>query len=645
MPALDQPALDVVERRVGALARGLGGVVRGRGRRALDTLAHAQAPSEQQRERHDQPQQPGRRVRALLAPAPAREAEHEPRGEIVDRLPPRRAGRLQRRPADRRGVDVAPVAVDIGDGPRVGVTAPCDVAFLELAPLVHRVAGGVARGDTRGTQHEHGGGGEELAVPAPRAHEKVLERRRRVARARQRQRVAEAFGEEAAHALEHAALVGELLDPELVDEACEQIAVLDRHREVGRGGRRLDEAILDVARAVLDELRSAQHLERAEAIAVEPVHRQALDALGPARHRDYALAIRQVGAHRHRARERSELVDDPGRALGDGVELLELRAPRHPHVARERLVGRFAQQARHAAAALGSHAQHDAIGELELADLTDRGVGAIRIHARGDALLEVGHDQRLEDAARLDEARLRHPAEREACDQHRHPHRHAVTSRPVGPQREHDDRRERGQQQLRMCLAAGGGDEAAHQVGHAHVDPAGIGRGPAGHRAAHREEQRGVVDLLAGAEELRRGDREQHHRQPAQDAVDAARALGVELVDGHGDEAERAQIGDAMEILVGEIPAPRHPARELHQHGEARGHGQQLVVPAPHQQGGAEQPGQHVHAAAPRTAPSVASAGPGSAAGSTRRRSGWCASGPGCRRTAAGSSCATSTST
>jgi hypothetical protein len=55
------------------------------------------------------------------------------------------------------------------------VPRPHHPGALERAPLLHGVAGRVARGHARRPQQEDGGGSEVLAVTCPRPAEKILE--------------------------------------------------------------------------------------------------------------------------------------------------------------------------------------------------------------------------------------------------------------------------------------------------------------------------------------------------------------------------------------------------------------------------------------------------------------------------------------
>src|SRR5512134_2303018 len=107
--------------------------------------------------------------------APARESKVEGGEQVVKRL--QRGGllRLLLGPHRGRGVHLLPATVQPGERPRVRMPCAYNVGTFERAPLLHRVARGVARRDAGGAQQQRGGAGEVLAVAAPVVHQETHE--------------------------------------------------------------------------------------------------------------------------------------------------------------------------------------------------------------------------------------------------------------------------------------------------------------------------------------------------------------------------------------------------------------------------------------------------------------------------------------
>ncbi len=160
--------------------------------------------------------------------------------------------------------------------------------------------------------------------------------------------------------------------------------------------------------------------------------------------------------------------------------------------------------------------------------MADGGVGAVGIAARGDAILQVRHRQRLDVAARLERSGLEHEAQSERQGNGAGPMRAGVTTRAIAPQNPNREGRDRRQQQRPVRRAARGGDHAHHDERETNVGTARIGDVAAGDGGAHRPEKRLVVDAVPGAVDLGRHQGEKRHRQPAQNRVNAAGAVGIE---------------------------------------------------------------------------------------------------------------------
>ena len=460
---------------------------------------------------------------------------------------------------------------------------PHQIAVLELAVLLDRIASGVAGRNTGGAQQQHGCGGVVLAVAAAGAKEKVGQRRGLGLRRLQIQRVGKSPGEKSPHLLDGVA-IRDCRQSQAQGQIIEQRSLSFGHRQIGRLRFGIDEVVGKVVGAKIHHLGTAQDFERTKSISVHAVHRKIVHQAGTGRHREQAFAVGQISGDGYRGHMVALLGDVPGAALGAGWQLLERRAPRHPHVAREGLVGRLVQQAWFAAAGTGLHPQHDTIRQLELADVADGGIGTIRIAARRDSIFQVGHGQWLDEPARLQRRRLQQQSHGKTRRRHRDPAHGAITARPIAPQSPNDHRGGRRQQQSRIGAAAGGGNETHHQVAETNVHTARIRRLALRRGRAHRPEKCRVVDAIPGAVSLRCRQRKQRHRQPQQDAVDATGTPSVELVNGQQYESHSARVGKALKVFAGELPAPRHPARQLDEEGQGQGDQQQPVVQSPQEQ-------------------------------------------------------------
>src|SRR5262245_48278336 len=136
--AARERALDLVDLGIAADSASLSSRGRGRRRGAL----HARkAPGEDAEQDH----QHGDARDAELERSALRPAEAGPADEIGEALPQRRTLVLGCEPGGRRRVEVDPGAVDVGTGPRVRVARAYQVRRLELAVLIDREAGCVAR--------------------------------------------------------------------------------------------------------------------------------------------------------------------------------------------------------------------------------------------------------------------------------------------------------------------------------------------------------------------------------------------------------------------------------------------------------------------------------------------------------------------
>src|SRR5439155_12921259 len=87
-----------------------------------------------------------------------------PRPDVAHGLERRRDRRFLVRPHGRGRVEVSPGALHPPEGPRVRVPRADDIALLQAAPLLDRVAGRVARRHARRAEHQDGRRGEVFAM-------------------------------------------------------------------------------------------------------------------------------------------------------------------------------------------------------------------------------------------------------------------------------------------------------------------------------------------------------------------------------------------------------------------------------------------------------------------------------------------------
>ena len=237
----------------------------------------------------------------------------------------------------------------------------------------------------------------------------------------------------------------------------------------------------------------------------------------------------------------------------------------------------------------GIHAQDDAVGGLELADVTDRRAAPIRVGRRVPAVREPIEHQLFQVVLGAQQSRLNCEGKAGRGDECQRPGLAPTALRRGRPERVKPQCANADEEAGRARIGGAGCEQAHAKVGvverHGLAGPAVV---PA---PAQRPEQRRQRDAIERAVALRQQQGEEQHGQPHQDrkqAVGEMPALDELEHQGTG-KADRAQVGDPLEVAPGKLPAQPEQARALERQRHARRGRHEIGMPAPEQQAGGEQ--------------------------------------------------------
>ena len=269
-----------------------------------------------------------------------------------------------------------------------------DVASLQAAPLLDRVARRVARRHTRRPKQQDGGRREVLAVTGAPAEEEVFE-------GRPAERpvgvggIAEPGPEEGGHRREPLR-GGPAHEPEVGRDPRHRDRFTGEDAQVEIRGRRVERCDGPDPHPIGHQPEPLVHSHRAEGVLREPDDRELVDLHRARGQREHAPAAGEIHGDTDARLGRRPGRELPRLAAGLRLDGREARPHREPRGRVVDVVGRLAQQDRWRLAGGRRHAQQDPVRELQLPEVADRRGRAEGIGVPVDEARDVLEGQFLE---------------------------------------------------------------------------------------------------------------------------------------------------------------------------------------------------------------------------------------------------------